>query len=121
MATGRNASRAERLAEFLRRLAAAPCSSSEPEGFIQISDIMNAVEDKMTDIPNDPSNSEHDGRMYPPLLDTMRVLPGALVVKKYRVRKHDVKIGENGAIEIRERHSGLLILSKPGGDGKKIP
>lgn len=50
-----DATRAERLAEFLRRLAAAPAAADAGEASRQIGDILNAVEDEMTSIPFDPA------------------------------------------------------------------
>ena len=62
---GPDPAKAERFAEFLRRLRAAPAASSFTEAFRQLGDILNAVEDELTSIPYDPANWQNDGRMYP--------------------------------------------------------
>jgi hypothetical protein len=120
MGKDKTASRAERVVEFLRRLAAAPSATSEPEGYRQICEILNSVEDEMTNIPYDPANWQNDGRLYPPQVDNMAVIPGPPEVKKYRTRRHIILIGEQGAIEIRRRPDNELLVSKPGGDGKGL-
>jgi hypothetical protein len=114
-----DATRAERLAEFLRRLAAAPVAADLDEAFRQLSDILNAVEDEMTSIPFDPANWQNDGRMYPPQPDSGRPIPGRGDVKRFRTRGHNILIGDNGAIEIRAL-SGRPVLSNPGADGRTI-
>jgi hypothetical protein len=113
------ATKTERFAEFLRRLAAAPAASSFDEAHRQLSDILNAVEDAMTSIPFDPANWQNDGRMYPPQLDSLRAVAGRSDVKRFRSRSHNTLIGINGAIEIRDL-SGRTIFSKPGADGQTI-
>jgi hypothetical protein len=120
MASGQNASRAERFAEFLRRLGDAPTASSSEEAYRQLCDVLNAVEDEMTSIPFDLANWQTDGRLYPPQVDKLSILSGPPEVKKYRTRGHHILIGENGAIEIRTHSSGRTVFSKPGGDGKTV-
>src|SRR4051812_30972198 len=56
MPDGRDATKGERFAEFLRRLRFAPPASNDEEAYAQICDILNAVEDEMTSIPYDPDN-----------------------------------------------------------------
>ena len=118
MASGRDAAKPERFAEFLRRLEQAPASSSFEEAYRQLGDILNAVEDEMTSTPNDPANWRTDGRLYPPQLDREMSIdrPG---VRQFRSLKHFTLIAENGAIEIREV-SGRVVLSKAGSDGKHV-
>ena len=119
MATGPEPSRRERLAEFVRRLAAAPGMSSFDDAYRQLGEILNAVEDELTGIPFDPPRWQEDGRMYPPQMDNMRVVAGHLGVKRFRSRQHVTFIGDNGAIEIQSA-SGGTILSKAGSDGQSI-
>src|SRR3954451_19500465 len=119
MASGREPTRAERFAEFLRRLGVAPSASDFDEAFSQVCDILNAVEDEMTSIPFDPDNWQNDGRMYPPQMDSMRPVAGRDDVRRFRSRGHNTLIGDNGAIEIRDL-SGRVILSKTGADGRMI-
>ena len=49
-----DASRAERLEEFFRRLSAAPLASDHDEAMRQVTEILNGVEDEMTSIPTTP-------------------------------------------------------------------
>jgi hypothetical protein len=116
MAGGRDATKAERFAEFLRRLSAAPPASGFDEAFQQLADILNAVEDEMTSIPFDPANWQNDGRMYPPQMDSLRSVQGRSDVRRFRSKAHNTLIGDNGAIEIRDL-SSRPILTKPGADG----
>jgi hypothetical protein len=119
MTDGPDATKAERFAEFLRRLGAAPAASSFDEAYRQLSDILNAVEDEMTTIPFDPANWQNDGRMYPPQMDSLRAVSGRSDVRRFRSRSHNTLIAINGAIEIRDL-SGRAIFSKPGTDGQMV-
>jgi hypothetical protein len=119
MGVRKDATRGERLAEFLRRLGAAPAAAGFDEAFRQVGDILNAVEDEMTSIPFDPANWQTDGRLYPPQADSMRAVPGRGDVKRLRTRGHHILIGDNGAIEIRDL-SGRVHIAKPGADGRSI-
>jgi hypothetical protein len=115
MSSDRDVTRAERFAEFLRRLRNAPTAATATEAFWQLRDILNAVEDEMTAIPFNPANLQTDGRMYPPQHDSRKPKPSP-GVKRYRTRKHNVLIWKNGAIRIQDLF-GTVILSKHGGDG----
>jgi hypothetical protein len=119
MHNGPDPAKAERFAEFLRRLGAAPAASSFTEAFRQLGDILNAVEDELASIPYDPANWQNDGRMYPPQLDSARIVPGRSDVTQFRSRAHNTLIGDNGAIEIRDL-SGRPFLTKAGTDGRMI-
>jgi hypothetical protein len=120
MPDGQDATKAERLAEYLRRLAAAPPAADFDEAYQQICDTLNAVEDEMTSIPYDPPKWMIDGRMYPPQADRMKKVPGRPDVKRFRSKKRSTLIGDDGAIAVRDEDSGQIILSKPGGDGRTI-
>ena len=114
-----DATRAERFAEFLARLGAAPAAASFDEAFRQLGDILNAVEDELTSIPSDPANWQNDGRMYPPQPDSRRAVPGRPDLARFRSKAHNTLIGANGAIEIRDL-AGRAILAKSGADGRGI-
>lgn len=117
-------SREERLAEFLRRLAIAPRARSFEEALRQLGDMLDAVEDEMTDIPHDPDAWQADGRLYPPLEDSVRAVPGYPGVRRLRSRAHNTFIGDNGSIEIAEVGAGVPpiapIFSKAGADGRSV-
>ena len=117
----------ERLAEFMRRLLAAPAAQTYEEARRQLTDILNAVEDEMTDIPFHPSASQSDGRIYPPHDDFERDAghPG---LRRFRSVAHSTVFGSNGSIRIVAVPSrpsqgwteGTVVLDKPGLDGRRI-
>ena len=115
-----DATKGERVREFLRRLAAAPAAAGHDEAMGQIADILNAVEDEMTSIPFDSDFPLDDGRKYPPLLDSRRVDPGRDDVARYRSKGHSTLIGDNGAIRIVDHSSEKVVFDKPGADGRAI-
>ena len=61
------------LAEFIHCLWDAPAAKTHDDAFALLADCLNAVEDKMTDIPFDPDAWLSDGRMYPPQDEIYRV------------------------------------------------
>lgn len=111
--------KAERLSEFLRRLGAAEPFATAEEAMERLGEILNAVEDERTDIPFNPAMPRTDGRMYPPLADSERAVPGRRDIKRYRSALHNTFIGANGAIRIEELN-GTCLLNKPGLDGQSI-
>jgi hypothetical protein len=120
MSRGPDATKGERLQEFLRRLAAAPLASDHDEAMGQVADILNAVEDEMTSIPYDPTFPLNDGRMYPPQFDSKKADPRRTGSSRYRNRGHSTVIGDNGAIQIIDHRSGKPVFDKPGADGRVI-
>jgi hypothetical protein len=111
--------KAERFAEFLRRLGEAPPASSFDEAYRRVCEILDAVEGEMTSIPYDPSSWRTDGRLYPPQMDNAKVVPGRPDLKRFRSKSHGTTIGANGAIEVREI-SGGVVLTRPGADGQGL-
>ncbi len=112
-------SKAERFAEFLRRLDAAPLAANFDEAYRQVCDILNAVEDDLTSIPLDPPSWMWDGRLYPPQMDNLKLVPGRPDLRRFRSKGHSTTIGPNGAMEIRD-NSGQLVLDKAGADGRGL-
>jgi hypothetical protein len=110
----------ERLAIFLERLSAAPIASSAEEALILLAATLNGVEDEFTSIPFDLSSSQSDGRMYPPLPDSAREVPGRADVTRYRSRAHNTWIAANGAILIASAAGGVPLLDKAGMNGRKV-
>jgi hypothetical protein len=119
MAGQGDASKTERLAEFLARLSSLPRASDFDETYDQLCSTLNDVENDMTSIPYDPGNWQNDGRMYPLQRDNLRPVPGRSDVHRLRSRGHNTFIGDNGAITIEDL-SGKTLLSKPGADGTQI-
>jgi hypothetical protein len=111
--------RSERLAIFLDRLSAAPAASSAEEALILLAATLNGVEDEFTTIPFDLSRSQSDGRMYPPLPDSAREVPGRPDVTRYRSRAHNTWVAANGAIRIASVDGGEPLLDKAGTDDRK--
>ena len=108
----------------MKRLNEAPRASSFDEALRQLSDILNTVEDEMTDIPYDPDTRRPDGRLYPPREDSIRDVPAYPRVRRLRSRAHNTFIGENGSIEIADSDSGVPpaapLFKKPGADGRTV-
>lgn len=110
-------SKHDRLLEFVRRLEAAPTDRTAAEALARLRRTLDAVEDELTSVPNDPEAWRTDGRMYPPQDDSARdERPG---VTRYRSRGHSTFVGVNGAIEIKSKR-GTVLLDKPGADGRKV-
>lgn len=109
----------ERLEEFFRRLCAAPSAGTFDEALAQLINILDRVEDELTSIPNDPDSWQSDQRIYPPQRDAVRDVPGHSRVKRFRSRRHNTYIGDNGSVEI-VRLSGSMEVQKPGLDGRGV-
>lgn len=110
----------ERLAEFFRRLSALRRASSMDEARKQLNNTLTAVEDEMTGLPNSPDTLGSDGRMYPPLDDNLRKVPGHADVIRLRSRQHNTYIRANGAIEIQAVSDKQVAFEKAGADGRKV-
>lgn len=100
-------------------MQAAKSVSTAAEALTLIEDTLAAVEDALTDIPNDPASWQTDGRMYPPQADNARDVENRSDLVRYRSRGHNTLIRSNGAIEIRDLQ-GNVLLSKPGQDGNGV-
>jgi len=109
----------ERFQEFLRRMRATDTVSTAGEALTLIANTLAAVEDTLTDIPNEPANWQTDGRMYPPQADNARDVENRPDLVRFRSRGHNTLIRDNGAIEIRDLQ-GNVLLSKPGQDGHGV-
>jgi hypothetical protein len=109
----------ERLEGSFRRLRAAPMAGTFDEMYAQLCNILDAVEDELRGVPNCSENWESDGRLYPPQKDAARPVPGHPQVKRFRSRRHNTYIGENGSVEIVAL-SGRLEVQKSGVDGRDV-
>lgn len=109
----------DRLREFYRRLMAAPAAATFDEALDQVTTILDAVEDELTGIPNDPANWRHDERIYPPQQDNLRPVAAHPQVARFRSVRHSTYIGTNGAVEIAST-DGTVELRKPGMDGRGV-
>lgn len=58
--------------------------------------------------------------MYPPQEDNLRDVPGHAGVQRFRSIGHNTFIASHGAIEIREVFGEIVVLQKPGADGRGV-
>jgi hypothetical protein len=114
------ASRARRLEELFRRLIQRLPASSGEEAFSLLTATLNEVEDELTGIPYNPESWATDGRLYPPLPDSRRPLPGRPDVARWRSRAHNTYIRNNGAIEIVQVLGGAVVFRALGQDGRGV-
>ena len=110
--------KAFRLKALVARLEQHRPFSSFDEAYQGLISTLDAVEDELTGIPNCPSNWMVDGRLYPPQRDHLRqILPN---VTRLRAKEHYIFIGANGAMEIKDVVTDVVLLSKAGADGRKV-
>jgi hypothetical protein len=109
-----------RLQLFYQRLQAAPAASTHDESYALLCDTLNAVEDEHSGVPNNPSNWQTDGRLYPPQTDMVYAVDGFPGVRRYNSFKHDTYIASNGAIEVKIIASNVVDFTKPGANGKGV-
>jgi glycosyl transferase family 1 len=99
--------RAERLAEFYRRLATELTATSADEALHQVSEVLDTVEDELSGIPRQsppPRQAVAGARMYPPLDDRIiRYEDGSLSA---RTRGHRIEIEASGSVTIFNRRTG---------------
>ena len=112
-------SKQERLNEFFHRLSKQKRARDAAEARNQLTDTMNEVENEMTSILYDPAKWESDGRLYPPLDNSLRKVPGRTDVVRFRHVAHNTFIGSNGSIEIQDL-KGIVLFRKAGSDGKGV-
>ena len=90
------------------------------EAYAGLVSILDAVEDDLTGIANNPESWKTDGRLYPPQPDNRFPVSGHPGVTRLRTRGHNIFIATNGAIEIREVRTDTVVFTKPGSDGKEV-
>lgn len=114
-------SKAERLAEFFRRLQMAAAVASFDEAHALI--CLDQVEDELSGLPNSPDQWMTSERLFPPQSDRMSSVSGC-EVKRFDNLRHITYVAANGAIEIRalRRKAGSIetVFSKAGSDGKGV-
>src|SRR6187455_2194862 len=99
---GGSVSKAERLKEFFRRLRVAEPASSFDDAYRLLCSTLDAVEDELSGLPNEPDRWMTLDRMFPPRSDRMSSVEES-EVKRFDNVRHITYIAENGAIEIRSK------------------
>jgi hypothetical protein len=112
--------KAERIAELVRRLEAAQPASNAAEALHLVTSILEAIEDEFSGVANDPASPFADDRIWPPIARYSFAIEGRADLDGYRQKGHETLIGANGAILIRTRIQTRVILDKPGRDGRKV-
>lgn len=116
-------SKAERLAEFFRRLGQAGAASTWDEGYRLLCRTLDQVEDELSGLPNEPERWMTLARLFPPRWDRMSSLE-EYDIKRFDNLRHITYIAANGAIEIRSkrRSKGAIQVhsSKAGSDGRHL-
>lgn len=112
--------RSFRLQELFARLRRCRRFESFDDAYEGLVSVLEAVEDELTGVENNPAKWRIDGRLYPPQMDNWLPVAGYSWVTRMRARGHNVFIAANGAIEIRLTESEALVLSKAGSDGRKV-
>ena len=69
---------------------------------------------------HNPERWQTDGRLYPPLPDSRRPVPGYPDVTRWRSKGHNTYIRENGAMEIVTVREGEIVFRAPGRDGRGV-
>jgi len=85
-----------------------------------LSTTLNEVEDELAGILYNPERWQTDGRLYPPLPDSRRPVPGRPDVTRWRSKGHNTYIRENGAVEIVSVREGEIVFHAPGRDGRGV-
>ena len=113
-------SRHERVAELLRRLEAAGVCGSAEQALELVVITLNDVEDALSGVAFNPDYPLDDGRMYPPREDARRAVEGRPELRRYRSRRHNIYVSDDGALRIEEVRGRTCLLDKPGRNGRKI-
>lgn len=103
-----------RLAEFFKRLEAAPPASNAEEALALVCRIIEEVEDEFCSLPreNPPPTLRFTGRMYAPQKDRIFPLEGGGLVAE--TRGHLIFCEPNGGIRIDDADDGTIALMKNG-------
>jgi hypothetical protein len=119
-ALGRAVPKGCRLEVFFARMARHRPFTSFGDADQGITTILEAVEDELTDIPNDPSTRGEDGRLYPPQPDSWRTDTRYRHVTRMRAKLHNIFVSASGAVEIRPVGSDVILLSKVDARGREV-
>lgn len=103
----------QRLAEFFKRLEAAPPAANAREAFDLVCRLIEQVEKEFCPLPaQDPPPLDLTGRMYPPQGDHIKRLSNGLIIA--RTRRHRIFCRPGGGISIVRLKTKEVILHKDG-------
>jgi hypothetical protein len=105
----------QRLDEYYNRLRGQPLSTTAEEALERLERTLIEVEDDLSGIPrsNPPLREISDGRMYPPLEDNIFRKPDGSI--SARTKGHNIEIGKDGSVIIRDKQTGKIEFQQPGG------
>ena len=103
----------QRLAEFSRRLEAAPPATTADEALALLCRLIEEVEDEHCLVPRaEPPPLVFTGRMYAPREDHIHRLPdGSLAAS---TRRHRIICGRDGTITVVHMTDKSVVIAKPG-------
>ena len=105
----------QRLEEYYNRLRGQQPSTNAQRALDRLEQTLIEVEDDLSGIPRSdppPPRNTTDGRMYPPLDDSIiRNTDGSISAT---TKRHDIEIGNDGSITIRNRQTGQIDFQQPG-------
>jgi hypothetical protein len=111
--------KSERLELIVELLSEVPCPTSMAEAKLTADTVLNIVENLFSGVPYDPGKWRADGRMYPAQEDARRRTSTERVAGYFHVG-HESYFADNGAFRIQERHSGKVLIDRPGPDGRNV-
>jgi hypothetical protein len=110
--------RGQRLTEYFNRLRGQPASRTAEEALGRVNQTLTVVEDALSGIPRQnppPPRNMPDGRMYPPLEDSIIRNPNGSITAN--TRGHTIEIGRDGSITMTNRQTGQVDFHQPGAGG----
>jgi hypothetical protein len=105
----------QRLEEYYNRLGGQQPSTTAQEALDRLGQTLLEVEDDLSGIPRSdppPARNMPDGRMYPPLEDSIIRNPDGSILAT--TKRHDIEIGNDGSITIRNIRTGQIDFQQPG-------
>jgi hypothetical protein len=103
----------QRLAEFFRRLKAAPPAATADEAVALVCRLIEEVEDEYCSVPRtEPPPLTFTGRMYAPREDHMHRQPDGSITAS--TRRHRIVCQRNGAITVIHMTDKSVVFTKPG-------
>ena|SRR5687767_8688835 len=103
----------ERLAEFFRRLAAAPPAANAEQALALVCRLIEQIEDELCPVPRQyPAPRRFTGRMYPPKEDRIQRFADGRIIAE--TRHHLIHCRADGSISIIHVPTETRVLYKKG-------